>query len=88
MVYRRCTDKEVLLELEQPCPDILLWTIVVGRSGAPAEGHLIRWFDSTINELTAALDLVLPEKLEALDYFDFARQALAKRDAKREQKPA
>ena len=58
------------------CPDILVWTILVGRSGA-INGPVRYWFNEVVDEL-ASMGFDLPEAIGNLTYFDVAQRALGR----------
>jgi len=60
------------------CPDLLLWILMLGRSGnmpleAGAAGRL--WYARTIKEVEGSFGITVPGALVGLQYFDVAESA-------------
>lgn len=60
-------DLSVILDV---CPDLLLWTLLVGKSAAPISGPNRGWFGVILLDLTRWLNIRVPERLVGVDYFD------------------
>jgi hypothetical protein len=61
-----------LSSIATTCPDLLLWTILLGRSAAPL-GTLPRsWFSGVLTEMSHLLGKPIPESLQGLSYFELA----------------
>jgi hypothetical protein len=58
------------------CPDVLLWTIMVGMAGAPSMGPTRAWFLNTLERLSDMLRITVPSSLSGLDYFEAARRTI------------
>jgi hypothetical protein len=58
------------------CPDVLIWIVMVGGTGAPQEGPVRYWFNETLEELLEGLEFTLPDHIGGLGYFDITRQVL------------
>lgn len=56
------------------CPDVFLWTLMLGRSAAPMRGPDRGWFVGIVADLTNLLGVRAREKLEGVQYFDVVRQ--------------
>jgi hypothetical protein len=64
------------------CPDLLLWVLLLGRSGAnPLEMTGKSWFLKAIADLEAGFGVEVPEEVTAvvgLNYFELAEAMMAK----------
>ncbi len=68
--------------LAEWCPDLLLWVLLLGRSGAnPLEINGRAWFSRTIGELEGHFEVQVPGAITAvagLKYFELAEATVAK----------
>lgn len=74
-----------LVELEGVmglCPDLLLWVLMLGRSGAnPLEIGARAWFAAEIREVEEQFGVVVPlevKEVSGLRYFEIAEGTMAK----------
>lgn len=58
------------------CPDMLLWTLLVGSSGAVRAGPTRAWFLNTLEEVAAMLRIKVPNYLVGLEFFEVARRTI------------
>jgi hypothetical protein len=61
------------------CPDLLLWTLLLGRSGyPPIPDHGKLWYSTVIANMEAGLEMTVPPSLVGLKYFEIVEGAAAK----------
>lgn len=57
----------------QYCPDLLLWILLLGRSGNPPIAEPGRlWYSAVIENMEAGLEITVPPTLAGLKYFEIA----------------
>jgi hypothetical protein len=58
------------------CPDVLLWTMMLGKSASQLGGPNRAWFHGTLYELTSGLGIGMQEPIVGLWYFKTAELAV------------
>ena len=70
-----------LSQVAEHCPDVLLWTLLLGRSGcSPLGGPGKPWYAQNIAELTAGVDINIPAAVVGLKYFETAEELIRLRE--------
>ena len=72
-----------LAAVARHCPDLLLWVLLLGRSGNSPLGEISRlWFAKFIAEVEESLDMHVPAVVEGLGYFELAEKTRRKGSAR------
>ena len=67
-----------LSSVTKHCPDLLLWTLLLGRAGyPPIEDHGRLWYSTVIANMEAGLEISVPPTLAGLKYFEVVEGATA-----------
>jgi hypothetical protein len=67
-------------EIGRHCPDLLLWVLLLGRSGtSPLGGVEKLWYLKILDDMEDELDVNVPSAVAGLDYFKVAEAARAGR---------
>jgi hypothetical protein len=72
-----------LSPVARQCPDLLLWILLLGRSGTfPLGGPGRLWYLEVISDMEKTLDIEVPSAAAGLKYFELAEQTRVKRKSK------
>jgi hypothetical protein len=67
-------------EIGRHCPDLLLWVLLLGRSGtSPLGGAGNLWYLKILDDMKVELDVDVPNAVAGLNYFNVAEAARAGR---------
>jgi hypothetical protein len=67
-------------EIGRHCPDLLLWVLLLGRSGTPPLGGAGKlWYLKILDDMEDELDVDVPNTVAGLNYFTVAEAARAAR---------
>lgn len=58
------------------CPEVLLWSLMLGTPAAPVGGAHRGWFNTILIVLKRWLRIAVWDKLERLEHFDVVRQTV------------
>jgi hypothetical protein len=62
-----------LSSVTKHCPDLLLWILLLGRSGNHSTEELGKlWYSKVIANMEAGLEITVPPTVEGLSYFEIA----------------
>lgn len=66
-----------LSSVTKHCPDLLLWILLLGRSGNSPLGEPGRlWYSKVISNMEAGLEMTVPSTLSGLNYFATAERSM------------
>jgi len=68
-------------EIGRHCPDLLLWVLLLGRSGtSPLGGAGNLWYLKMLDDMEDELDVDVPNAVAGLNYFTVAEAARTARE--------